>query len=157
LVGGLIPALGLHKNTGIVGEGIVERNAAYEGRIPAIYDEYLGAALFEPDAVLVASEFASTCGTAVRETACGTGIVTKHLRKRVPSSLEIVATDLHPGMLDFDRHAQNNAGVRWQEAIAMSLPFSDKTFSAVFCMFGIMFVPDKAVAFAEAARVLQPG
>jgi len=140
-----------------VGKVIVERNAAYEGSIPAIYDEYLGPALFEPYAVLVASEFASTCGTSVLETACGTGIFTKHLRKRVPSSVEIVATDLNPGMLEFARHAQNNAGVRWQEANAMSLPFSDKTFSAVFCMFGIMFVPDKAVAFAEAARVLQPG
>jgi SAM-dependent methyltransferase len=39
----------------------------------------------------------------------------------------------------------------------MQLPFPDAAFDCVVCQFGVMFFPDKAKAFAEARRVLQPG
>ena len=47
--------------------------------------------------------------------------------------------------------------VEWRQADAMQLPFADAAFDAVVCQFGVMFFPDKARAFAEARRVLQPG
>ncbi|HEX8490201.1 MAG TPA: methyltransferase domain-containing protein, partial [Chthoniobacterales bacterium] len=37
-----------------------------------------------------------------------------------------------------------------------NLPFGDGIFDAVVCQFGIMFVPDKALAAREARRVLKP-
>jgi SAM-dependent methyltransferase len=37
------------------------------------------------------------------------------------------------------------------------LPFGNQLFDAVVCQFGIMFVPDKALAAREAHRVLKPG
>jgi ubiquinone/menaquinone biosynthesis C-methylase UbiE len=36
--------------------------------------------------------------------------------------------------------------VQWLQADACSLPFGDGMFDAVVCQFGIMFVPDKALA-----------
>ena len=48
-------------------------------------------------------------------------------------------------------------GIEWQEADAGRLPFASASFDAVLCQFGFMFVPDKAVAFREARRVLAPG
>jgi SAM-dependent methyltransferase len=39
----------------------------------------------------------------------------------------------------------------------MQLPFPDASFDVVVCQFGAMFFPDKAKAFAEARRVINPG
>jgi SAM-dependent methyltransferase len=47
--------------------------------------------------------------------------------------------------------------IEWQTADAQNLPFEDERFDAVVCQFGVMFFPDKAQAFREARRVLQPG
>ena len=44
-----------------------------------------------------------------------------------------------------------------QEADAQALPFAEQTFDAVLCRFGVMFFPDKQVAFREALRVLRRG
>src|SRR2546430_4188108 len=45
--------------------------------------------------------------------------------------------------------------IRWLEADACDLPFDDRKFDVVVCQFGIMFVPDKALAAREAYRVLK--
>jgi SAM-dependent methyltransferase len=47
--------------------------------------------------------------------------------------------------------------VTWQKADAMQLPFDDASFDVVACQFGAMFFPDRALAYAEARRVLRPG
>jgi SAM-dependent methyltransferase len=47
--------------------------------------------------------------------------------------------------------------VEWQEADASRLPFPDKSFDAVVCQFGFMFVPDKESAMRESYRVLSAG
>jgi ubiquinone/menaquinone biosynthesis C-methylase UbiE len=39
----------------------------------------------------------------------------------------------------------------------MQLPFAEGMFDVVACQFGVMFFPDKLMAFAEAWRVLWPG
>jgi SAM-dependent methyltransferase len=43
------------------------------------------------------------------------------------------------------------------QADAQRLDLPDGQFDLVVCQFGVMFFPDKPAAFAEAARVLDPG
>jgi ubiquinone/menaquinone biosynthesis C-methylase UbiE len=88
--------------------------------------------------------------------ACGTGILTRVLRTCLPSRVKLIATDLNEPMF---RQAAAKFGkgekVRWVEADASDLPFDDRKFDAVVCQFGVMFVPDKALAAREAYRVLK--
>jgi SAM-dependent methyltransferase len=97
-------------------------------------------------------------GGDVLEIACGTGLVTEHLRKRLDSRRRLVATDLSPAMLDYARaKLAGLEGITWQVADAGKLPFTDGEFAAVACSFGVMFVPDRKAVFSEARRVLAPG
>ena len=91
------------------------------------------------------------------EIAAGTGAVTRHLASILPAAVPIVASDLNQAMLDHAAAQPTDRSVTWQQADAMQLPFPDQSFDLVICQFGTMFFPDKARAFAEARRVLQPG
>lgn len=92
------------------------------------------------------------------EIACGTGLVTRRLRERVDPGLRVVATDLSAMMLGYAREKLGDGnGIEWQEADALALPFADRSFGAVVCGFGIMFVPDRQAMLREARRVLVAG
>ncbi len=92
------------------------------------------------------------------EIACGTGLVTRRLRERIDSDIRVVASDLSAAMLDYARGKLGDGkGVEWREADALALPFDDRTFGAVVCGFGIMFVPDRRGMLEEARRVLLDG
>jgi ubiquinone/menaquinone biosynthesis C-methylase UbiE len=134
------------------------KNAQFAGSIPAAYDRYLGPVLFQPYAEDLAARLTVNADGSVLELACGTGILTRALRDRLPATAGLVATDLNEPMF---RHAALKFGqsetVEWKQADASSLPFGDALFDAVLCQFGIMFVPDKALAAREAHRVLKPG
>jgi ubiquinone/menaquinone biosynthesis C-methylase UbiE len=131
---------------------------AFSESVPENYDRYLGPMFFEPYAADIASRLEVRSGIRVLEIACGTGIVTRRLRERIPADGRLVATDLSPGMLARARaNLAANAAIEWKEADAMALPFADASFDAVVCQFGLMFVPDKLGALREARRVLAPG
>jgi len=140
----------------LTGGAVVEDLASYVGSIPENYDRYR-ATDFEPYADDLTGRIA-TAGPRGRvlELACGTGILTKRLRGRLPLSIPIVATDLNWPMLEYARTKCGTQGIEWQEADMVSLPFSTGSFNVVSCQFGFMFAPDKAVAFHEARRVLDP-
>jgi ubiquinone/menaquinone biosynthesis C-methylase UbiE len=132
--------------------------SSFVGSIPENYDRYLGPAHFEPFADDLAGRVAAASPQgAVLEIACGTGIVTKQLRARLPSTVRLVATDLNQPMLDHARAKLADASIEWQQADAMALPFEASSFGAVACGFGVMFMPDKSVAFRESRRVLITG
>lgn len=132
--------------------------ASYVGSIPENYDCYR-ASDFEPYAEELAGRVRSAGPLGpVLELACGTGILTARLRARLPPSVRIVATDLNAPMLEYARTKRGGmSGIEWQQADAAALPFASGSFDAVLCQFGFMFVPDKALAFREARRVLAPG
>jgi len=132
--------------------------AAFVGSIPQHYDEGLGPIIFADYADDIARRIAALNPARVLETACGTGIVTRRLRDRLPAAAHLTATDLNPPMLDIAR-AKFNAGeqVAFQPADAMALPFADGSFDTVVCQFGVMFFPDKDKAYREVLRVLAPG
>ena len=135
-----------------------EAHARFVGAIPENYDRYLGPVLFEGYARDLARRVPVREGMRLLEVACGTGILTRHLRARLPSSARFVATDLNPPMLDHARlKLKDVAGIEWQPADACVLPFEDASFDVLVCQFGLMFVPDKPAALREARRALVRG
>jgi ubiquinone/menaquinone biosynthesis C-methylase UbiE len=131
-------------------------DSVFAGSIPEIYDEFLVPLIFEFYATDLAARAAETPGTALLELAAGTGVCTRALAQTLPEGVFITATDLNQAMLD--RAASRGAAriVHWRQADAMSLPFPPASFDTVVCQFGVMFLPDRAAAFAEARRVLRP-
>jgi len=130
----------------------------FDGSIPQQYDRFLGPLLFEPYAADLAGRLHLAPGARVLELACGTGILTRHLLKRLPATGHLVATDLSDAML---AHASGRVPpdprLEWRQADAAALPFADRSFNTVVCQFGLMFFPDKPAAAREARRVLAPG
>jgi SAM-dependent methyltransferase len=132
--------------------------ATFSGSIPEYYDRYLGPAWFDAYAQDLAQRLPAEPPGDVLEIACGTGLVTRHLRERLDSSIGLVATDLSTAMLDYARaKLRERADIEWRQADAAALPFADGQFGALVCAFGMMFVPDKQAAFREAFRVLKEG
>ena len=131
--------------------------AQFTGTIPGKYDRHLGPVFFEPYARDFASRVTVPEGARVLELACGTGILTRHLREKLPATVRIVATDLSEAMIEHARGRLRPEGnTEWRQADATSLPFADSSFDAVLCQFGLMFFPDKDAAVREIRRVLCP-
>jgi SAM-dependent methyltransferase len=130
---------------------------AFTGSIPAVYEQHLVPLLFEEYATDLAARLAPLAPRRVLEIAAGTGVVTRAMAAALPATTAIVATDLNPAMLEQAQVVGTARPVEWRIADAAQLPFDDAAFDAVVCQFGMMFVPDKPKAFAEARRVLAPG
>jgi SAM-dependent methyltransferase len=108
----------------------------------------LGAALVQASAVRP--------GDRVLDIAAGTG------NAAIPAALTgatVVATDLTPELLDEGRAlaAQHGVELRWEQADAEALPYSDGQFDTVLSCIGIMFTPHHEVAAGELLRVCRPG
>ena len=135
-----------------------DKNAIFGGSIPENYDRYLGPAFFEPFADDLVARLDPKLHRNVLEIACGTGIVTRRLRDRLPAEARLVATDLNPAMLSLAQEKFDlKENVAWLEADAGALAFEEGVFDAVVCQFGVMFFPDKEGAMRETYRVLSPG
>lgn len=132
-----------------------KQDARFQGDIPGLYDKYLGPVIFLPYAYDIAQRANGLQPGAVLEIACGTGIVTRCLRRALPNSTRLVATDLNQAMVDCARaNLADVKGIEWRQADACALPFDAAAFDTMVCQFGYMFVPDKVLAFREARRVL---
>lgn len=129
----------------------------FTGTIPQLYEELLVPMLFAPYASDLARRACARNPTALLELAAGTGAVTRELAACLAPSASLVATDINPPMLEQAARAGAPRQVRWQPADAMALPFADASFDAVVCQFGVMFFPDRALAYAQARRVLRAG
>ncbi len=98
-------------------------------------------------------------GTDVLDLASGLGEPAITAAERVGAHGRVTATDLVANMIDAARRRAEAAGVSNMafEVCGMEdLPFSDRSFDAVTCRFGIMFVPDVMTALREVFRVLRP-
>jgi SAM-dependent methyltransferase len=121
--------------------------------MPEAYERWLGPTVFQPFAADLARRVAARRPGRVLELAAGTGVLTRELL--AGEAAAVTATDLNEAMVEFGR--QRAPGATWRQADALALPFDDGQFDAVACQFGVMFFPDKAAAYAEARRVLEPG
>jgi ubiquinone/menaquinone biosynthesis C-methylase UbiE len=132
--------------------------ASFIGSIPEHYDHGLGPIIFADYAADIALRAAASAPARVLEIAAGTGIVTRQLRDRLPTRVQLVATDLNPPMLEVARMKLRPAEqVEFRPADGTALPFPDGSFDAVVCQFGVMFFPEKDKSYCEVHRVLAPG
>jgi ubiquinone/menaquinone biosynthesis C-methylase UbiE len=135
-----------------------QSHAQFVGTIPEIYHRHLGPVLFAPASRDLAGRLGNPPPRRVLELACGTGILTRELRVKLPPSSSLVATDLNEAMVDFARsQLAGDRGIEWRTADMASLPFPDRAFDAVVCQHGLMFAEDKPAALRETHRVLEPG
>ena len=143
----------------------MDDDQVFSGSIPKIYESYLVPLIFEPYAEDLATRAAARLAPSavegspkrILEIAAGTGVVTRAMVGALPRTVEIVATDLNPAMLEQAAAHTLPRPVSFQQADAMGLPFDDQTFDVVVIQFGVMFFPDKPKALSEARRVLRPG
>ena len=136
---------------------MVASDKAFTGSIPQLYDQLLVPMIFEPYASDLARRIREREPHEVLETAAGTGALTAALAPLLPDGTPITATDLNEPMLARAKtRLADKPGIRWQQADALALPFSDASFDVVACQFGVMFFPDRVRGYAEARRVLKP-
>lgn len=133
-------------------------DAAFDGSIPDMYDQYLVPLIFEQYAADLASRAARLQPASVLEVAAGSGVVTRAVAAILDETAEFTASDLNPPMLQRAASQQSDPDrIRWQPADALDLPFPDDAFDLVLCQFGAMFFPDRVKAYQQARRVLAPG
>lgn len=135
----------------------MDDDRVFAGSIPALYERLMVPLIFAPYADDLARRAADGAAARVLELAAGTGAVTRALDRVLPPDAAITATDLNPAMLQQAQAVGTARTVHWQAADAQRLPFADAGFDLVLCQFGVMFLPERVRAFAEARRVLRPG
>ena len=131
--------------------------AWYSGSVAQHYEKYQGPVFFEPYALEVANRIDASAVTVALEIACGTGRVTRQLRKALAPESKLIATDLSPDMLQVAKEELKGFDIEWQVADAQALPFENNSIDLIVCCFGYMLVPHKDKAFMEAHRVLRQG
>jgi SAM-dependent methyltransferase len=99
-------------------------------------------------------------GESVLDIACGTGLVTFDAAAAVGPDGRIVGTDISGAMVDAARERASQRGasnVEFRRMDAEELAFPDRSFDAVLCALGLMYVPRPEVAAQEMRRVVRPG
>ncbi|KXU38966.1 bifunctional demethylmenaquinone methyltransferase/2-methoxy-6-polyprenyl-1,4-benzoquinol methylase [Ventosimonas gracilis] len=100
-------------------------------------------------------------GQRVLDIAGGTGDLARQFALRVGAEGEVVLADINASMLEMGRSKLLDAGVagnlRFVQADAEQLPFSDNCFDCVSIAFGLRNVTHKEKALESMLRVLKPG
>lgn len=118
-----------------------------------VYDDLFVPTLFGRFSQKVAESASIGPADAVLDVACGTGALTRELRRRTTG--RVVGLDANPAM---PAVADAHGGViEYIEGDATALPFLDRVFAAATCRFGLMFMPDPGRALAEMGRVAGGG
>ena len=122
------------------------------------YQSVLVPVIFEPWARHLIERAQPKVGEHILDLACGTGVVTRELSKLAPSPGLLVGVDHSVEMLDVARSLSVESGieVKWIQADAGKLPFSDESFDLAFCQQALQFFPDRYGAVCELRRVLKP-
>jgi ubiquinone/menaquinone biosynthesis C-methylase UbiE len=128
--------------------GQVSANAA------EIYDAQFVPALFREWTAPILATARLRPGDTVLDVACGTGVLARDAVDVVGASA-VTGVDINPGMLAVAR--RRSPEIVWRAAAAEALPFSDASFDAVLCQFGLMFFADRVQALREMRRVARPG
>src|SRR5260370_842691 len=98
-------------------------------------------------------------GMDVLDVCCGMGSSGLPAAERVGPSGHVVAVDLAQNLLDKgSRRAAGRglANIEFRRADLEDIPFADRSFDAVMCVFGIFFVPDLHGAVRGLWRLVRP-
>ncbi|HZT14735.1 MAG TPA: class I SAM-dependent methyltransferase [Gaiellaceae bacterium] len=120
-----------------------------------VFDRWLG-----PATELMLDLAGVASGRRVLDVAAGSGGQTIMAARRVGPSGAVLATDLSERILREAEQAARDAGLANVAARVMDgerLEAEDGSFDAVVTRLGLMYLPDKRRALAEARRVLRPG
>jgi demethylmenaquinone methyltransferase/2-methoxy-6-polyprenyl-1,4-benzoquinol methylase len=100
-------------------------------------------------------------GHRILDLAGGTGDLTEKFSRLVGQDGEVILCDINPSMLSVGRDKLLDRGVsgnvRYVQADAESLPFTDNYFDCITIGFGLRNVTRKEKALEAMARVLKPG
>lgn len=99
-------------------------------------------------------------GDSVLDVCCGTGDFALELSKRVLPGGHVIGCDFSEPMLDLAREKASRrdvAGVRFEWADALQLPYDAGRFDAATVGFGVRNFADRERGLSELARVLRPG
>jgi demethylmenaquinone methyltransferase/2-methoxy-6-polyprenyl-1,4-benzoquinol methylase len=99
-------------------------------------------------------------GDSALDVCCGTGDLALELSRRVAPAGRVVGCDFSEPMLDLAREKaaeRGVAGVRFEWADALELPYDAARFDAVTVGFGVRNLADLDRGLREMARVLKPG
>jgi ubiquinone/menaquinone biosynthesis C-methylase UbiE len=99
-------------------------------------------------------------GERVLDVCCGSGASAIPAAERVGPGGSLTGIDLSENLLRLARakaQAQRLQNIEFRVADMLALPFPDRHFDAVVCVFGIFFVPDMAAAVRSLWRVVRPG
>jgi ubiquinone/menaquinone biosynthesis C-methylase UbiE len=93
---------------------------------------------------------------AILDVGCGTGKLLRAAQSRFPDA-RLEGVDAAIEMVKHAQEVTPNGPVRFQQAIAEALPFSDASFDLVLSTMTFHHWQDQARGAAEVARVLTPG
>ena len=93
-------------------------------------------------------------GLRVLDAACGPGLYTQELLAR---GAVVMAFDASPVMVDLARARIADQARIDLAVLGQPLPYPDGAFDLIVCALAIHYADDRAVAFAEFCRVLNPG
>ena len=97
-------------------------------------------------------------GDAALDVACGTGIATRIAAEVAGPTGSVIGADINADMVTFARSVPfEGAGIAWDLASALDLPYQEARFDAVISQQGIQFFPDITKGLEEMARVTKPG
>ncbi|MGH8980187.1 MAG: class I SAM-dependent methyltransferase [Acidimicrobiales bacterium] len=131
----------------------------FAGSVPEGYREYLEPVIFRPWAEMMISRVHITEGHTVLDVAAGTGVVSRAAAARAGATGRVVASDISAAMLEHVAVAYPPGGAPLETLVcsATALELPDESVDTVLCQQGLPFVPDRAGALKEMARVLRPG
>jgi demethylmenaquinone methyltransferase / 2-methoxy-6-polyprenyl-1,4-benzoquinol methylase len=97
-------------------------------------------------------------GDRALDVATGTGDLALELARRVAPGGEVVGSDFSEGMLEHARRkGEGVTGVRFEQANALALPYTDGEFAAATVGFGARNFSDLDQGLREMTRVVSPG
>ena len=132
--------------------GVFDRAAPTYDRVGESYHEVFGRRLVE--------RVGSITGASVLDVACGKGAVAFPAATAAGPTGRVVGIDISSEMVRLCVEELKVRGLPHSRALVMDaedLAFNDDRFDAVFCAFGVFFLPQPGKAAAEVARVLKPG
>jgi demethylmenaquinone methyltransferase/2-methoxy-6-polyprenyl-1,4-benzoquinol methylase len=94
-------------------------------------------------------------GDSVLDVASGTGDMAIELKRRVGEQGRVVGSDLSEGMLELARQKAPDIEFEWGNAL--KLPYTDNSFDAVACGFGVRNFAELDAGLGEMVRVVRPG